>query len=573
MVVRTLFGRGTVNPFEVDRNFRLTLEYYMGKNEYDKYKPYFHDMGEIIGAKLDEISEYTDKIGRPKLIKWSVDGKQVDDIWLNPAHREFLYELYSKGIVWKKFLDNASWFIHFALGYMLFDPGLYCSVTVTLATAYTIYKYGSNEQKEKYLPHFFTQDKEELWQGATWVTEVQGGSDVGANTTIARFENGKWRLYGEKYFTSNVGAELALVTARIEGAPKGAKGISLFLVPRYNENREPNYKITRLKEKIGTIAVPTGEIVMEGSEAELIGKREEGIYYTLEMLTVSRLANIVGSTGLASKALYESINYINMREAFGKKLEEHPLMKFDILDMLVETEAAISLAFRAIQLFDEAWQSKPPYEEKYHHMRLVSHLAKNRTADQSIYVAHRGLEVHGGIGFLEEFPYSRLLREALVLPIWEGTSNVHSLDLLEVIVKKKAHEPFLNSISEMIESLTYTKPFMEKIGKGLSTIHKALETLMSEGVEYASYHAKNLLNLMADVYQAALLAREADWLAEEYGDGRKMLIAKMFIDKHLTPSVDRGIFRRENWMMDLFEDLITASPIPVEKAEKIIAKE
>ena len=96
---------------------------------------------------------------------------------------------------------------------------------------------------------------------------------------------------------------------------------------------------------------------------------------------------------------------------------------------------------------------------------------------------------------------------------------------------------------------------------------------MSEGVEYASYHAKNLLNLMADVYQAALLAREADWLAEEYGDGRKMLIAKMFIDKHLTPSVDRGIFRRENWMMDLFEDLITASPIPVEKAEKIIAKE
>ncbi len=306
--------------------------------------------------------------------------------------------------------EGGSWHHHFALGYLLADTGLYCSLIVTNQTAYAIYKYAPQfkEALEALLSG-------RAW-GATWMSETQGGSDLGANRTTARPDGDGWRLDGEdKYFASNAGlADWAIVTARPQGAPSGPKGIALFLVPRLDEQDGLNFHVRRLKRKSATRAVPTGEVEFHGSRAFLIGEAALGIYYTLENLTVSRLANAAGAMGLARKAHLEALLRVRARSAFGKALVEHPLVRYDLTDLAVRTAGGLALAFHAIQAFDKAWLEKPPYSPAYHYARFLSHLAKNRTAEHAAFATQLAMELFGGLGFMEDYAISRLHRESLV---------------------------------------------------------------------------------------------------------------------------------------------------------------
>ena len=184
------------------------------------------------------------------------------------------------------------------------------------------------------------------------MTETQGGSDLGANQTVARQVGEAWRLDGEdKYFASNAGlADLAIVTARPQGAPPGPKGIALFLVPRLDGDGRLNFHVRRLKRKSATRAVPTGEVEFHDSLAYLVGRAELGIYYTMENLTVSRLANAVGAMGLARKAHLEALFRVpEAALAFGQPLVEHPLVRYDLTDLAVRTAGGLALAFHAIR--------------------------------------------------------------------------------------------------------------------------------------------------------------------------------------------------------------------------------
>ncbi len=567
---RSLFGRDPVNHYTADPNLRQILRFYLG-DRLAAFEPLLRETGRLGGAEVEEVAEYTDKVARPRLVKWDVWGRPADEVWLNPAHRGLLEQLYRLGLVARPFREDVPWHVPYAQGYLVADPGVYCSVTVTLATAYTVFKYAGEPARSRYLPHLVSTGEVPVYQGATWVTEVQGGSDVGANRTVARRDGDRWRLYGEKYFASNVGAEVALVTARLEEAPAGAKGVSLFLVPRYLEDGRSNYSVRRLKDKLGTNAVPTGEVVLDGTEAELVGRPEHGIYYTLEMLTLSRLSNIIGAAGIARRALHEVLTYITGREAFGRRLQEHPLMQAEVLDLLTEAEAAASLAFYTVDLFERAWRDRPPYSEDYHFMRLVSHLAKQRTAEHATLVARRGLEIHGGIGFLEEFPFARWLREALVTPIWEGTPQIQALDLLEVIAKKGSHGGYFAAVGEMLDAAGWPGSLAQPVRDGLATVRRSLECFGAEGQEYAAFHARSLLELMADVLSAALLLREARWLVNTEGDGRKLLVARWFVERRLKPALDRGMLERARWPREFFGALARYEPVPARRVLDLLA--
>jgi len=280
--------------------------------------------------------------------------------------------------------------------------------------------------------------------GATWMTEVQGGSDLGANRVGAVADGAVWRLYGDKYFSSGAGlTDYAIVSARPEGAPAGPKGIALFLVPRIDSGGQLNYRVGRLKDKLATRAVPSGEVEFAGAEAHLIGRAEEGIYYILETLTLSRLANSCGAMGLARKAQLEALFRTAQREAFGKILNQHPLIRRDLTDLAVRIAGGLALTFRAVAAWDEAWQEVPPYSPRYHYARLLAHLAKARTAEHGTYCTQLAMELFGGVGFVEDFAIARLAREALITPIWEGPANVQALDTLEVLFRKGTAEPFL----------------------------------------------------------------------------------------------------------------------------------
>ena len=392
-------------------------------------------------AEGKEISASVDRAGTPWLRMFDVFGKRVDEILYPPAYWSVLRKGYHAGVVWRLF-ESGSLVPPFLLGYLtaFYDTGLYCPYTVSLSTAIPLYKYADDQVRERYLPLMLRKD-ETAWQGATWMTEAAGGSDLGAGVeTIAEPAGTHWVLNGEKYFASNAGAELAVVAARRAGAPANVRGLSLFLLPRYREDGSLNYSIRRLKDKIGTRSVPTGEVELHDSQAYLLGKAEQGIYLILETLNISRTANCIGSVALMQRAIAEALTFAQKRAAFGKPVVEHPLLQQQFEERVRLLKGAFALAWEAVRLLDEVWQETPRYSERYHLFRLVAHLAKYWTAEQAVQAAKLAMEVHGGMGVLAEYGVERWLREAMILPIWEGTPHRQILDGLEAMQRKQAHE-------------------------------------------------------------------------------------------------------------------------------------
>lgn len=450
--------------------------------------------GALAGGRAYAVADSVDRQARPALIAHDLDGRRIDRARLDPGHADLLREL---ACINRPPYEGGSWHHHFALGYLLADPGLYCSLIVTNQTAHIIHKYA--REHSNWLEPLLSG---EAW-GATWMTETHGGSDLGANRTCARQSGGEWRLSGEdKYFASNAGlADLAVVTARIEGAPPGPKGISLFLTPRLEPGGELNFHVRRLKEKSATRAVPTGEIDFNNSLAYLVGEAGKGIYYTMENLTISRLANAAGAMGLARKAHLEALYRSAARRAFGRPLREHPLLRLDLTDLAVRTAAGLSLLFYSVELFQRCWLQTPPYSSGYHYARFFSHLVKNRTAEHAAEVTRLVMEVFGALGFLEEYAISRLHREALVTSIWEGTSNIQALDLLEAMQKKGAHESFLEDFIPRLERAGTAEARLagEKIEQSLARLKEA------RNPSEAQWYAKDALRTLADCAQVALL--------------------------------------------------------------------
>jgi acyl-CoA dehydrogenase len=386
------------------------------------------------------ISDGVDRAGTPWLRMFDRFGVRVDELLYPPEYWRMLRQGYRAGVLWRSFEQNSllpSYLLLYASAF--YDPGLACPYTVSLSTACPLSKYGEAGLKSRFLPNMLRRD-ESVWQGATWMTEIKGGSDLGAAIeTIARQDGSKWRLTGDKYFASNAGAELAVVAARCEGAPQSVRGLSLYLVPRRREDGQLNYQIRRLKDKIATRSVPTGEIELRNSEGWLLGESDHGIYLILEVLNISRVANSVGSVALAQRAIADAYLFAQRRTAFGKPLIEHPLLRRQFEVRLEKLRAASRLAWEAVSLLDKVWQEKPPYSELYSLFRLIAHLAKYWTAEFAVQTAKWAMEVHGGVGTLGEYRVERWLREAMILAIWEGTSHRQMLDGLEVMEHKGAH--------------------------------------------------------------------------------------------------------------------------------------
>ena len=461
---------------------------------WDTAKADLKHYGAYAGREVYATCFHVDHDAPPVLIQHDLDGNRVDRVRLAPAERDLLRAL---APVMRPPYEGGSWHHHYALGYLIADPGLFCVLTITQQTVYAIHKYAPEhaEWKEKLLSGDAF--------GATWMTENQGGSDLGANRARAVNENGTWRIYdGDKYFASGAGlTDLAITTARPEGAPEGPKGLALFLLPRLDSRGELNFRVRRLKDKSATRAVPSGEVELDGAEAWLVGKAEEGIYYTLENLTVSRLTNATAAMGIARKAAYEVAGRVKRRHAFGKPLGDHPLVRRDLTDMAVRLAAGTALAFRAVAAFDDAWHERPPYTASYHSARFWSHLAKSRTADHAAAVTQMAMELFGGLGFLEEYAVARWHREALITPIWEGPANIQALDMLEAMVRKNAHEAFVAEMTRILEGTDTEEALLTREALDRTLAAQAA----ADTREDAEWIAKTTLRRLADCASVALL--------------------------------------------------------------------
>jgi alkylation response protein AidB-like acyl-CoA dehydrogenase len=387
------------------------------------------------------VSDTVDRMGTPHVRMFTEFGVRIDEILYPPDYGRLLREGYKAGVVWRAF-DTGSLLPSVLLGYVtsFFDAGLYCPYTVSLSTACPISKYGDAHVRGRFLDPLLRRD-DTVWQGATWMTEAGGGSDLGAGVeTLARDAgDGSWRLDGDKYFCSNANAEVAVVAARPEGAPRDVRGLALFVVPRTRQDGRLNVTLRRLKDKIGTRSVPTGEIELRGSEAYRLG----GIYQILEVLNVSRVCNSIGCAAITQRALADAITFAEGRVAFGRPVAGHPLMAHQIEGHRRRLDECWALAWGAARLLDEVWREQPPYSDRYWLFRLVAHLAKYWTAEVAVQTAKWAMEVLGGVGTLAENRTERWLREAMICAIWEGTPHRQMLDGLETMERKRTHELLL----------------------------------------------------------------------------------------------------------------------------------
>ena len=570
------------NYWELDPTLRFEARRVYPDDEFEWAEDVLSGYGEALGHRMADNADRIDEAGH-ELRSFDKYGERRNEVVYHPLIEEqerITYEEF--GLTHDAFhappgRDEPVGLVHTLtmqalLSYV--DSGFCCPVSMTTGAAIVLDKFDDGTLAE-YFEGLTARTLDDHIEGAMFLTERQGGSDVGANETRAERtgEDGVYELHGEKWFCSNIDAQGALALARTPDAPDGIDGLSLFLVPRVKPDGEINdAHFRRLKDKLGTIAVPTGEIEFRGAEAYLVGEEERGFKYMAEMMNFERLTNATGSVGVMGRALLEAKIRASSREAFGSTIDQYPLMRRDLVDMSVDYEAAAVFSFEAARLFDER-ERVGDDSDAYRLMRLLIPVAKYKTARMAVDTASYAMEVLGGNGYVREHVTHRLLRDAQVLPIWEGPSNVLSLDVLRAFDRERAHEALLPYLREKLDAIEH--PALGGIAATTEArfeeLQAALGTLATEDGDYAQYHAKRLADLVFDVVTAALLLEEAQWSIDEADDGRKALVAMRFVETRFGDEEAYGVTSGDRFAMadEVFDSVVGyASVAPESLAER-----
>jgi len=439
-------SRGT-NFFDADPEYARLLEHYMEPKLLAHLRPHLGRLGALAGDELDRLAATADR-NPPVLHHRTRAGDDRQWIEKHPAYRRLeevafgeygLAAMSHRGGVlgWPEPLPPIA---KYALTYLYVQAefGACCPLSMTDALTRTLRKFADPALVARYLPGLTQQDLDALTQGAMFMTEQGAGSDVGATATRAARDGEHWRLYGDKWFCSNADAGLALVLARPDGAPPGTKGLTLFLLPKLLPDGTPNaYRIVRLKDKLGTRDMPSGEIRLEGALAHLVGDPQRGFLQMADMINMSRLSNGMRAAGMMRRALTEALYVARRRIAFGKPLIEFPLMRRQLLKMTLPTEAARSvMLYTAVELA----KADAGDEASRRRVRLLTPLLKFRACRDARRVTGDAMEVRGGAGYIEEWSDARLLRDAHLGSIWEGASNIVARVVLRAIRQEGALE-------------------------------------------------------------------------------------------------------------------------------------
>lgn len=486
------------------------------------------EFGEQVANEIDERARHTDREGEPRLVKFNRYGEEVSEVWVNEGYKKTVKETYETGIVGYVHKDipelgrKGNYMYSFAQGYVLSqaEAGFYCPVTLTMATAFLLEHYANDELKAQFLPHVCATGDVELFEGATFLTERQGGSDVGANVVRAVVDGDHFRLFGEKYFASNAGmAGVAMVLARIEGAQEGSRGLTLFAVPWRREDGNLNeISIRRLKDKLGVRAVPSGEVEFDGALAYVVGDKANGLKYMMEALNLSRICNAVASLGIMRRALNEATDYAQRRDAFGQKLVVFPMVQDTLGKLTAKMEVELTTVFDLIQLYDRV-VAKEASDEEIILNRLYIAILKKESAEQAILFAHEAIEMHGGNGYIEDFVTPRLLRDAQVLTVWEGTANILGLEFVRLVRKYNAQTIFIKTMKSRLQKIPTTS-LKAIVNKVLSELESDLQLFVGLHEDMQTFESKNLAKRMALVYESVVALE----MAEDKGKSMTILV-------------------------------------------------
>ncbi len=536
------------NFYTADKSLQDLLGLYLAPGLHEHLRPHLERLGHLAANELDDCAHLADR-HPPVLHHRDKFGRDVQRIEFHPAYREMERIAYSvfgmhamshrDGVLgWHEPLPTVA---KHAFTYLFNQAefGLGCPINVTDSSILLLRRYGDEALKARYLPRMLTTDLDQLWQGAQFMTEKEGGSDVGSATTRAVRDGDDWRLYGEKWFCSNADAKLAMMLARPEGAGSGTRGLGLFLLPRFLEDGSANrYRIVRLKDKLGTRSMASGEIRLEGAVAYPVGNLDRGFVQMADMVNWSRLSNGVKSTALMRRAGHDATCVARGRIAFGRRIIDFPLARRQMLKILLPMEQALSVAMLTavtLDLADDTAASRRDGSQAAQALlRLLTPVLKFRATRDARKVAGDAMEMRGGTGYVEEFATARVLRDAHLGSIWEGAGNIVAIDAIgRAIGRHRSLDVWRAAMAEKIAEADAATPAYRARLSGVADRAAALADRVANAGEAEEALSRQATSALYHVTSAVMLAWEASRLNEKRGDAGRLLWSRLVLDHRL----------------------------------------
>jgi len=497
------------NFYHSDKILRNYFKHNVSAAGYD----YMHDKLEYTGAQaadvMNELSMLADKNG-PELVKRNFTGENIDKIQFHPAYwnlmdiavKSEMFRVKWEPSLRQKFI-NETHRLGFASGYLyaMSESGQYCPLCMTDGVARLIDLFCRPEDRERILPHIATNNAAELFTGAMFLTEKTGGSDVGASITIAEhLEDDVYLLNGEKWFCSNANAQLIFALARTDNEVKGTKGLSIFLLENPLPNGERNYmEVIRLKDKLGVRSMASAECILRDTRGKLVGKEFEGFKVMVEMVNLSRLYNSVAALSASRRALVEAYQFLNARSTFGKPALEHALIRTKLTELAALNVANFYLVWRAIESLDKADNGDKKEASLF---RIINPMTKKWSAETGVYITRESMELMGGLGYIEDGVMPKIMRDIMVLPIWEGSGNIIVLDMLRAFFKSDGFDTLSAEVENTAASNTNHAEFLRNNLQQLKAFAENLKQLPQPEMEAS---AKPFFERLTSLYQISVL--------------------------------------------------------------------
>ncbi|MES2979768.1 MAG: acyl-CoA dehydrogenase family protein [Pseudomonadota bacterium] len=563
-----------LNFYDIDPSFQASLRVNVPAAVLAHFEPLLKSLGAVAGGELDRLARLVDR-NPPVLEHRDRFGRDLDNITYHPAYRDMEkigfedFQLHSMthkpgAHGWK---DAAPQAMKYAFQYLFIQSefGMMCPLSITDATIHVLKTYGSEELKNYLMPRMLAPQLKDLWKGTQFMTERAGGSDVGTLETVARNENGVWRLYGDKWFASHTDAHVALILARPEGAPEGIKGVAMFALPRYLPDGTRNsYRIVRLKDKLGTRSLASCEIVLEGAEAYLVGRADQGIKQMMEQVNMSRLSHGVRAAGQMRRCYNEAMQVARNRNAFGAKIIDHPLLRRQVMKILVPAEQALALSMLGARYMDE---SRAGSAEATQLIRILTPLVKFRACRDAISAARASMETRGGNGYIEEWVNARLVRDSHIGVLWEGTSNINAIDVVRRAVgKSRAHINLHALLEQMLADAPLPPAYRERL---LKPLHRSFKLISEVGASTEDEHMfRTATTAFYNAASAVVLAWES---VQPQGEPRKLLVSRFVLEHKLEP-LDPMAPPDGAWEKEAYEILLQEKTVSVDEAAALVVQ-
>ncbi len=516
------------NQFTQDPLLARYLKHKLPAQIVSEITPHLQEMGELAVGPMLAWAEEAERL-TPEHIPFDPWGQRLDEIRTSSGWKKLEELAATRGLIaagYERKYSEFSRLYQMSLLYLYHPSSAFfsCPLAMTDGATRAIELYGSEEMKSRAFRHLTSRDPAQFWTSGQWMTEKSGGSDVSGTATVAVRDGQHYRLHGTKWFTSATTAQMAMTLARPEGAEAGSRGLSLFYLElRNTSGRLQNIEIHRLKDKLGTKALPTAELSLKGTPASLVGGEGQGVRKISSLFNLTRIYNSICSIAQMRRALELAIGYAHLRTAFGRKLSEHPLHVQTLSDLQLEWMGCFHFVMKAVELLGKEETDKAT-EADSALLRVLTPLAKLYCGKSVVAVCSEVLECFGGAGYCEDTGLPRLLRDAQTLAIWEGTTNILSLDMLRAFEKEKGFEAIQKDLLTRLQSLKNSEA-KNTLLKAATELSQEFEAAMKLGAEAVNGNARGFAMTLTRIYIGSLL-----WeFAEKTGEGKDLLAAEQWL--------------------------------------------